>query len=106
MEAEISVEVGAELGEVSAKRSSHRNGYRPRPWETRVGEIELLIPRKRQEPAYFPSFDGPRRRSEQGIVAVVLEAFINGVGIRKVDRLVQQVVSGLETRVDAALPVG
>jgi len=62
MEAEVSVEVGAELGEVSADRVTHRNGYRPRGWETRVGEIELLIPRKRQGPAYFPSFLEPRRR--------------------------------------------
>jgi hypothetical protein len=42
MEAEISEEVGAERGEVSRERLSHRNGYRSRPWETRVGEIELL----------------------------------------------------------------
>jgi len=90
MEAEISTEVGAELGEVSATRLTHRNGYRPRPWETRVGEIELLIPRKRQGPAYFPSFLEPRRRSEQAIVAVVLEAYVNGVSTRKVDRLVEQ----------------
>ncbi|HET9060324.1 MAG TPA: IS256 family transposase [Acidimicrobiales bacterium] len=91
MEAEISAEVGAELGEVAPEaRSSHRNGYRPRAWETRVGEIELLIPRKRQGPAYFPSFLEPRRRSEQAIVAVVLEAYVNGVSTRKVDRLVEQ----------------
>jgi putative transposase len=90
MEAEISVEVGAERGEASAERVAHRNGYRPRPWETRVGEIELLIPRKRQGPAYFPSFLEPRRRSEQAIVAVVLEAYVNGVSTRKVDRLVEQ----------------
>ncbi len=90
MEAEISLEVGAERGEVSAERVAHRNGYRARPWETRVGEIELLIPRKRQGPAYFPSFLEPRRRSEQAIVAVVLEAYVNGVSTRKVDRLVEQ----------------
>ena len=48
MEADISAEVGAELGEVAPDvRVTHRNGYRPRPWETGVGEIELLIPRKR-----------------------------------------------------------
>jgi putative transposase len=41
MDAEISAEIGAELGEVSPERLTHRNGYRPRPWETRVGEIEL-----------------------------------------------------------------
>jgi transposase-like protein len=90
MEAEISAEVGAELGEVAPEaRVTHRNGYRPRPWETRVGEIELLIPRKR-EGSYFPSFLEPRRRSEQAIVAVVLEAYVNGVSTRKVDRLVEQ----------------
>jgi transposase-like protein len=90
MEAEISVEVGAELGEVSEARVTHRNGYRPRDWETRVGEIGLLIPKKRQGPAYFPSFLEPRRRSEQAIVAVVMEAYVNGVSTRKVDRLVEQ----------------
>src|SRR5947209_7950575 len=90
MEAEITAEVGAELHEVSDERLTHRNGYRPRPWETRVGEIELMIPRKRQGPAYFPSFLEPRRRSEQAIVAVVLEAYVNGVSTRKVDRLVEQ----------------
>jgi putative transposase len=94
MEAEISSEVGAELGEVSESRLTHRNGYRPRPWETRVGEIELLIPRKRQGEAYFPSFLEPRRRSEQAIVAVVLEAYVNGVSTRKVDRLVEQLGVG------------
>src|SRR5437763_1674138 len=88
MEAEIAAEIGAELGEVAPEaRVTHRNGYRPRPWETRVGEIELLIPRKRQG-SYFPSFLEPRRRSEQAIVSVVLEAYVNGVSTRKVDRLV------------------
>src|SRR5215216_6114659 len=90
MEAEISGEIGAGLGEVSAERVTHRNGYRPRAWETRVGEIELQIPRKRSGEAYFPSFLEPRRRSEQAIVAVVLEAYVNGVSTRKVDRLVEQ----------------
>ena len=89
MEAEVSAEVGAQLGEVSEARSTYRNGYRSRPWETRVGEIELLIPRTRQG-SYFPSFLEPRRRSEQAIVAVVLEAYVNGVSTRKVDRLVEQ----------------
>src|SRR5438270_2869207 len=90
IEAEISAEVGAELGEVAPEaRVTHRNGYRARPWETRVGEIELLIPRKRHG-SYFPSFLEPRRRSEQAIVAVVLEAYVNGVSTRKVDRLVEQ----------------
>ncbi len=90
MEGEISERVGAQRGEVAPEgRVTHRNGYRPRPWETRVGEIELLIPRSRQG-SYFPSFLEPRRRSEQAIVAVVMEAYVNGVSTRKVDRLVEQ----------------
>jgi putative transposase len=90
MEAEISGEIGAGHGEVSAERVTHRNGYRPRGWETRVGEIELQIPRKRSGEAYFPSFLEPRRRAERAIVAVVMEAYVNGVSTRKVDRLVEQ----------------
>jgi putative transposase len=91
MNSEISEEIGAELGEVAPEsRLTHRNGYRPRAWETRVGELELLVPKKRQGQAYFPSFLKPRRRSEQAIVAVVLEAYVNGVSTRKVDRLVEQ----------------
>jgi transposase-like protein len=90
MEAEITAEIGAARGEVSPERQTHRNGYRPRAWETRVGEIELLVPRKRSGEAYFPSFLEPRRRSEQAIVACVMEAYVNGVSTRKVDRLVEQ----------------
>jgi transposase-like protein len=91
MEAEISAQIGAERGEVAPDaRVTHRNGYRPRVWETRVGEIELQIPRKRSGEAYFPGFLEPRRRAEQAIVAVVMEAYVNGVSTRKVDRLVEQ----------------
>jgi putative transposase len=91
MEGEVSAEIGAGLGEVAPDvRLTHRNGYRPRAWETRVGELELLVPKKRSGPAYFPSFLEPRRCSEQAIVSVVLEAYVNGVSTRKVDRLVEQ----------------
>jgi putative transposase len=95
MEGEISAEIGAELGEIAPEaRSTHRNGYRPRGWETRVGEIELAIPKKRSGPAYFPSFLEARRPAEQAIVAVVMEAYVNGVSTRKVDRLVEQLGIG------------
>ncbi len=97
MEAEVSARVGAEHGERSPERVAHRNGYRPRAWETRVGELELLIPRVRSGPAYFPSFLEPRRRCEQAIVAVVMEAYVNGVSTRKVDRLVEQLgIQGMD----------
>ena len=89
MDAEVTAQIGAGHGEVSADRVTHRNGYRSRGWETRVGEIELQIPKKRSG-SYFPSFLEPRRRCEQAIVAVVMEAYVNGVSTRKVDRLVEQ----------------
>ena len=89
MDAEVTAQIGAGHGVVSAERVTHRNGYRPRGWETRVGEIELQIPKKRSG-SYFPSFLEPRRRCEQAIVAVVMEAYVNGVSTRKVDRLVEQ----------------
>ena len=115
MEAEISDEVGADLGEIApGQRSTHRNGYRPRAGETRVGEIELLVPPKCSGRAYFPSFLEPRRRSEQAIIAVVLEAYVNGVSTRKVDRSVERlgidgmtkdrvsaICRGLDEQVDA-----
>jgi putative transposase len=47
MDAEVTAQIGAGRGEVSSDRVTHRNGYRPRGWETRVGEIELQIPKKR-----------------------------------------------------------
>src|SRR5829696_2980239 len=89
MEADVSAKIGAELGERSPERLTHRNGYRPREWDTRVGSIELAIPKLRHG-SYFPSFLEPRRRAEQALVAVVQEAYVNGVSTRKVDRLVQQ----------------
>jgi transposase-like protein len=90
MEAEVATLTGAVRGERAPERVTNLNGYRERVWETRVGEIELAIPRTRSGPAYFPSFLEPRRRCEQAIVSVVMEAYVNGVSTRKVDRLVEQ----------------
>jgi transposase-like protein len=98
MEAEISARIGAAHGEISADRTTYRNGYRSRPWETRVGELELLIPRTRSGEAYFPSFLEPRRRAEQAIVGVVMEAYVNGVSTRKVERIVEQLGIGGMTK--------
>jgi putative transposase len=95
MDAEVAAQIGAEHGERAPERLTHRNGYRPRVWDTRVGDVELAIPRLRQG-SYFPSFLEPRRRAEQALVAVVQEAYVNGVSTRKVDRLVQQLgVAGM-----------
>jgi Transposase, Mutator family len=72
MEAEVSELIGAERGERSPERLTHRNGYRQRAWQTRAGEIELAIPKIRRG-SYFPSSLEPRKRSEQALVAVVQE---------------------------------
>jgi putative transposase len=88
MEAEISELIGAQHGERSEDRATHRNGYRPRRWDTRAGEIELQIPKMRQG-SYFPSFLQPRKRSEQALVSVVQQAYVCGVSTRRVDQLVE-----------------
>jgi putative transposase len=88
MEAEISELIGARHGERSEDRATYRNGYRPRRWDTRAGEIELQIPKIRQG-SYFPSFLQPRKRSEQALVSVVQQAYVCGVSTRRVDQLVE-----------------
>ena len=88
MEAEVEGVTGAGYRERSPERLNQRNGYRGRSFKTRVGEIELAIPRLRQG-SYFPSFLEPRKTSEQALVACVQEAYVNGVSTRKVDRLVE-----------------
>lgn len=91
IEAEVAEHVGAEHGErAPERRAAQRNGYRTRAWKTRAGELELAIPKLRSGPAYFPSFLEPRKRSEQALVAVVQEAYVNGVSTRKLERLVEQ----------------
>jgi len=89
MEVEVSELIGAERGErAPEERLTQRNGYRPRRWDTRAGELELAIPKLRRG-SYFPSFLEPRRRSEQALVAVVQEAYVAGVSTRKVDQVVE-----------------
>ena len=70
MEAEVTEQVGADYGERTPERLTQRNGYRPRPWDTRVGTLGLRIPKLR-EGSYFPSLLEPRRRSERALLSVV-----------------------------------
>ena len=96
MEAEVSAQIGAGLGErAPAERATHRNGYRERRFDTRAGTLELFIPKLRSG-SYFPSFLEPRTRAEQALVSVVMEAYVNGVSTRKVERVVEQLgVAGM-----------
>src|SRR3954465_7775134 len=86
MEVEVSELIGAAHGERTEDRATHRNGYRPRRWDTRAGEIELQIPKIRQG-SYFPSFLQPRKRSEQALVSVVQQAYVCGGSTRRGDQL-------------------
>src|SRR5438552_13185414 len=86
MELEVAQHVGAEKYERAA--TGERNGYRDRSWDTRVGSIELRVPRVR-DGGYYPALLEPRRRGERALVAVVQEAYVQGVSTRRVDDLVK-----------------
>jgi putative transposase len=78
MDFEIEQRTGAAYGERTDDRASSRNGYRERLWETRAGSIDLRIPKLRRG-SYFPGFLEPRRTAEKALIAVVQEAYIQGV---------------------------
>jgi putative transposase len=88
MAAEVDQLTGAAAGVRSPDRINHRNGYRERSWETRVGRIELAIPKLRKG-SYFPAFLEPRRTAEKALTAVIQEAYVHGVSTRSVDELVK-----------------
>jgi len=88
MDFEVEQRTGAEYGERSIDRNKSRNGYRDRLWETRAGSIDLRIPKLRRG-SYLTAFLEPRRTAEKALVAVVQEAYIQGVSARSVDELVK-----------------
>ena len=88
MESDVEGLIGAARHERSAERLNYRNGYRDRTLDTRLGQLQLRIPKLRQG-SYFPPFLEPRKMSEKALVAVIQEAWIAGVSTRRVDELVQ-----------------
>ena len=88
IEAEAAVVLGAQPHERTESRVGHRNGHRSRLLDTRVGRLELEIPKLRQG-SFLPSLLEPRRRIERALWAVIQEAYVHGVSTRKVDDLVQ-----------------
>ena len=88
MELEVEAVTGAPKGARSVLRTTNRNGYRERGWETRAGRLVLAIPKLRKG-SYFPSFLEPRRTAEKALVAVIQEAYVQGVSTRAVDDLVR-----------------
>ncbi|MGW7421776.1 transposase [Streptomyces sp. NPDC054813] len=89
MSAEADALCNAEYGQVSDERVNHRNGYRPREWDTRAGTVELAIPKLRSG-SYFPHWLlERRRRAEQALISVVATAYLLGVSTRRVEKLAE-----------------
>ncbi len=76
MEADVDGVIGAGRHERSVERSTYRNGYRDRAFETRLGTLQLRIPKLRVGPSYFPPFLEPRKTAEKALVAVIQETWI------------------------------
>ena len=88
METDVEGMIGAGRHERTPDRQTYRNGFRDRSLDTRLGTLQLRIPKLRQG-SYFPPFLDPRKTSEKALVAVIQEAWIGGVSTRRVDELVQ-----------------
>jgi len=83
MEADVEGLIGASRHERSAERLNYRNGYRERSLDTRLGSLQLRIPKLRQG-SYFPPFLEPRKTAEKALVTVIQEAWIGGISTRRV----------------------
>ncbi|MFN3708376.1 transposase, partial [Microcella sp.] len=89
LSAEADAVCGAEYGTPSPDRTNSRNGYRARELDTRVGTIDVQIPKLRQG-SYFPDWLLERRkRSESAMITVVADAYLAGVSTRRMDKLVK-----------------
>ena len=92
IELEVAAVLGAERHERTDERLGYRNGSRPRTLTTQVGDIPLAIPKLRAG-SFFPTILEPRRRIDQALYAVIMEAWVKGISTRKVDALVAAIGS-------------
>ncbi|MDZ4234293.1 MAG: transposase, partial [Dietzia sp.] len=88
IDAEAAAFIGAAPFQRTPDRVAQRNGARPRALTTTAGELQLRVPKLRQG-SFFPSLLERRRRVDQALFAVVMEAYVHGVSTRKVDDLVK-----------------
>ena len=89
MGAEVDASCNASYGEITPDRTNSRNGLRHRDFDTRVGTIDLAIPKLRSG-SYYPGWLlEPRRRAEKALTQVVAECYVKGVSTRRVEGLVQ-----------------
>ena len=94
MEAEISNKAGADKNEHSETRTGYRSGYRPRRLDTRMGTMYLMVPKLRTG-GYIPFFITERKRSENALIHVIQEAFVQGVSTRRMEKLAKSL--GIES---------
>ncbi len=90
MELEIAQKCNAPKGIHEKARKAYRSGYRPRRFDTRLGTLYMLVPKLRNG-GYVPFFVTEKKRSEQALIEVIQEAWINGVSTRKIDRLAKAI---------------
>ena len=114
IDAEATEKIGADPWERTDARVTYRNGTRPKVLSTKAGGLALTIPKLRKG-SFFPELLEPRRRIDQALYAVVMEAYVNGVSTRSVDDLVaamgvdtgisksevSRICAGLDERVEA-----
>ncbi len=113
MQIEAEVKAGANKNEHNHERKTYFSGYRPRRFDTRMGTIYLMVPKLRKG-GYVPFFVTAKKRSEEALISIIQEAYINGVSTRKIERLakemgiegisasqVSQINKGLDEQVEA-----
>ena len=89
LSADADAVVGAEYGRPSATRTAQRNGYRHRDLDTRVGTVDVAVPKLRTG-TYFPEWLLERRkRAESALITVVADCYLAGVSTRRMDKLVK-----------------
>lgn len=94
MEMEANKITGSEKGEHNSERTDYRSGYRPRRFDTRLGTMNLQVPKFRNN-GYVPFFMQDRQRSEEALISMVVEAYTNGVSTRKIKHLAESL--GIES---------
>ena len=96
MKEEVSGHLGAERHERSEERRGHRNGYKPRTLQTRVGELQLSVPQVRGCEPYHPSLFGRWERSERALLVACGEMYFQGVSTRNVRQVLETMCEGVE----------
>jgi transposase-like protein len=94
LEVEMTNFLGAGNYERVPGRHGWRNGYKPRVLKTRVGKLELMVPKDRDGEFQTEMF-GRYQRSEKALVLAMVQMYIEGVSTRKV-RAITEALCGLE----------